>query len=86
MGERLTLIGGLGLDEIERASPEQIRDRVRAILDTGKGRLVLSAPPYPVHRISAQLTANYRALIDEAVSYGRTGAPPRSETQPAGST
>ena len=43
VGDRLTLCGNLQFEELERSTPEQIRARVREIIDTGKRRLVLSA-------------------------------------------
>jgi len=70
VGDRLTLCGNLQFEELERSTPEQIRARVREIIDTGKRRLVLSASAGPTAAISTGMAANYRAWVEEAVAYG----------------
>jgi uroporphyrinogen-III decarboxylase len=69
--DRLTLCGNVQFDEFERSTAEQIRERVREIIDTGKRRLVLSASAGPTNRASEKMIENYYALVDEAVAYGQ---------------
>ncbi|HJP31553.1 MAG: uroporphyrinogen decarboxylase family protein [Candidatus Latescibacteria bacterium] len=70
VGNRLTLCGNLQFEELERWPEDHIRARVREIIDTGKGRLVLTASAGPTSRMSREMIANYYAWIDEAVTYG----------------
>ena len=70
VGDRLTLCGNFQFEELERATPEQIRARVREMIDTGKHRLVLSASAGPTAPVSKGMIANYRAWIEEAVALG----------------
>jgi len=70
VGGRLTLIGNLQFDELEHASSDHIRRRVREIIDSGRRRLVLSASAGPISRMSENMLLNYRAWVDEAVAYG----------------
>ena len=73
VGDRLTLLGDFELDELETATPEHIRQRVREIMDTGKRRLVISASAGPISRMTPKLIANYRAWVEEAMEYGEVG-------------
>jgi len=71
VGGELTLCGNLQYDELERSSPQQIRARVREIIDTGKRRLVLAASAGAISRMTPRMIANYHAWISEAIEYGR---------------
>ena len=71
VGDRMTLLGDFEFDELETATPEHIRRRVREILDTGRRRLILAASAGPISKMTPTLIANYRAWIEEALSYGR---------------
>jgi len=75
VGDRLTLVGNLEFDELESATPDHIRRRVREIIDTGKRRLILGASAGPISRLGQRLAENYRAWIEEAVQYGRCESP-----------
>jgi uroporphyrinogen decarboxylase len=68
-GQRIALIGGLDVDLLARASPEQVRQRVREILDVclpgggyclGSGNSVTNYIPLD----------NYLAMLDEGRRYG----------------
>ena len=61
---RLTLIGNLEFDELERGSEEHIRRRVREILAAGTRRLVVGASAGPISAVTPQLARNYRAWIE----------------------
>lgn len=74
VGDRLTLCGNFQFEELERATPEHIRARVREIIDTGKRRLVLTASAGPTAAVSPGMITNYRAWIEEAVEYGQLEA------------
>jgi len=71
VGDQLTLCGNLQFDELERSTPEQIRARVREIIDTGKHRLVLAASAGPTSAMTPSMMTNFRAWVEEAVEYGR---------------
>lgn len=71
VGGQLTLCGNLQFNELEHSTPDQIRARVREIIDTGKQRLVLAASAGPISRVSARMLANYRAWVEEALEYGQ---------------
>jgi hypothetical protein len=71
VGDSLTLCGNLQFDELERSTPEAIRQRVRETIDTGKRRLILSASAGPISRPSRRMLANYRAWIDAALEFGQ---------------
>lgn len=69
-GDRIAVLGGLDVDILTSAAPEQVRRKTRSLMETcGKrGRYVVgsgnSIPSYiPV--------ANYLAMVDEAVTYQR---------------
>lgn len=73
VGDRLTLCGNLQFDELCRARPRQIRDRVEEILATGPERLVVSASAGPISRPTGRLLQNYRALIDTVLEAASAG-------------
>jgi uroporphyrinogen-III decarboxylase len=64
VGDRLTLCGNFQFDEMERSTPDQIRARVREILDTGRQRLIVAASAGPIARMTSRMIANYRAWIE----------------------
>ena len=69
-GDRLTLMGNLEFDELEHASPEIIRRRVREVLSHGNRRLILAASAGPLSAMTPRLADNYRAWIDTALEFG----------------
>jgi len=71
VGDRLTLVGNLQFNELAHSSPDQIRRRVREIIDSGKERLILSASAGPISRMSERMLGNYHAWVEEAVVYGQ---------------
>ena len=70
VGDALTLCGNLQFDELERATPEHIGERVREILGTGKQRLILTASAGPISRPSTRMLRNYRAWVEAAIGEG----------------
>lgn len=70
VGDRLTLVGNLQFDELERLEPDAIRARVREILDSGKRRLVLSSSAGPISAMTPRMIENYKAWIEAALEYG----------------
>ncbi len=69
-GQRIALLGGIDVDFMCRATPEQIRERVRKTLDIcmpgggyclGSGNSVANYIPVD----------NYLAMMDEGRSWGR---------------
>jgi len=67
---KLTLIGNLEWDELCFSEPEQIRRRVKEILDLGTDRLILGASAGPVSAITSKIADNYRAWIETALEFG----------------
>jgi len=66
---RITLEGNFEFDELCFRDPDHIRARVREMLGDGTRRLILGASAGPLSRINKRLAANYRAWIDEALTY-----------------
>lgn len=69
-GNRIAVLGGVDVNTLSSASPEQVRERVRFLLETcgGRGRYALgsgnSIPSYiPLE--------NYLSMVDEVVGFGR---------------
>ena len=68
-GDKLTLVGNFEFDELEYATPQKIKARVREIAAYGPERLVLGASAGPISRVTPELAGNYKAWIDAALEY-----------------
>jgi uroporphyrinogen decarboxylase len=69
-GDEITLLGNLEFDELENASADHIKKRVREILAFGNRRVIVSASAGPISRVTPRLAENYRAMVDTALEYG----------------
>ena len=71
-GHTITLTGNIQSNEIENGSPGEIRQRVRKIIEeAGPDKLIITVTGTPLKKISPQAEANYNAMIDAALDYGR---------------
>jgi hypothetical protein len=69
VGAAMTLTGNIQCLELETSSPEQIRERVRQIInDAGPLRLIITATGTPLKRISLTAEANYHAMMDAVLA------------------
>lgn len=69
-GGNLTLFGNLEWSELDSATPEQIKARVREILSFGKERLVVTSSAGPISAMTERQIANYYAWTDAMLEYG----------------
>lgn len=73
--DQITLTGNIQFSEITNETTENIRNRVRGIIDTaGPRRLIISTTGTPPERITEQQYRNYNAMIDETLAYGYAGS------------
>ncbi len=71
-GGRITLTGNIQMRELHSAAPEEIKARVRQIInEAGRERLVITTTGTPLEKIDSRLAANYHAMIDAALQYGK---------------
>lgn len=69
---RITLTGNIQMRELQSGEPAEIQARVRQIInEAGSERLVITSTGTPLEQINARLSANYHAMIDAALKYGR---------------
>ena len=72
VGKAVTLAGNIQSNEIEFGLPGEIRQRVRQIIDeAGPEKLIITVTGTPLEQISPQAEANYNAMIDAVLDYGR---------------
>lgn len=64
-GGRITLTGNVQMRELAALGPDEVRDRVRRIIEeAGPGRLIVTTTGAPLEPIPANVEANYNAMID----------------------
>ena len=69
---RITLTGNIQMRELHNGKPEEIKARVRQIInEAGCERLIITTTGTPLERIDDRLAANYHAMIDATLKYGK---------------
>ena len=70
-GRQITLTGNVQMRELAALTPNEIRARVRDIIDeAGTNQLIISATGAPLEPVSQRLEDNYNAMIDATLEYG----------------
>lgn len=75
VGDRMGLEGGVETHDLMTASPERIRDMVRAVLDSGRGRRLILGPSAGYYESvfpSEAEISNWLCFIDEGVAYAES--------------
>jgi len=64
-GSAITLIGNIQMKDIANATPKEIRQKVKLIIDTmGPDHLIISTTGTPLEKMDSRTENNYHALID----------------------